>query len=382
MHVQTRGTSLVGALALAVAVLTAHTCINADERLRDITKTSNVAADRNLDVIYDFVQEMADDLRRLNESIDEFHNLTNLSRGIRTDRDVVVFPFTFDGEEHPGEVVGAFPIALAAATESAQTVRVFQLDFAEAQAVADVLATVLPDVRVSVEHSENRLVVALQADQFEAVSQTIQTLDKARQQVYVSGHLFEVAVEKLDQLGLQTEEIRALLKPGSELQPLIEALQKSEDARLLARPFFRSYDRVEVSFESVQAIPVQAFTRTGNGAIGTTDFCEVGISLTVTPRITADGSILMQVGSEYSKLQGYLDDQPIIDRRAATTTVIVRDGDPIIISGLRSLKQTRADESEGDDARDDTELLIILKAEIISDGEGSAGKKKDKTERG
>jgi len=60
-----------------------------------------------------------------------------------------------------------------------------------------------------------------------------------------------------------------------------------------------AYDRTEATFQSVQEIPVQQLTQTQDGGqIGTTQFREAGITLTVTPNIMDDNSVVLQVTPE------------------------------------------------------------------------------------
>ena len=68
-------------------------------------------------------------------------------------------------------------------------------------------------------------------------------------------------------------------------------------------------------------------------------FKEAGIKLEVTPQITSDGYIIMHVMPEQSARTGTFtvagNDTPIIETRRTDTTLRVRDGQTIIIGGLR-----------------------------------------------
>ena len=64
-------------------------------------------------------------------------------------------------------------------------------------------------------------------------------------------------------------------------------------------------------------------------------FEDVGIVLTVTPRITANGQVTMDVNQTANDLQGFTDfNAPIINQREADTTVSVKDGETIILGGI------------------------------------------------
>lgn len=254
--------------------------------------------------------------------------------------------------------------------EVTEKVSIFPLEFVPAESVAEVIQNVVLTARVSVLHDENRLVVVGSGADVERAAQTIEQIDRPRPQVRVESYLYEIAIDDLAELGLQGDDLAEgaiRLHEHFDLKTAIGVLSESEGARLLARPNIRAYDRTTATFESVQEIPVQALTQTAEGAnIGTTEFREAGITMEVTPRITSSGKIIMEVQPEFSVMRGFVDGQPVIDRRAATSTVVVRDGEPIVISGLRSQRQQFENDQVEPVARE-TELLIIMKAEIVKD---------------
>jgi type II secretory pathway component GspD/PulD (secretin) len=71
--------------------------------------------------------------------------------------------------------------------------------------------------------------------------------------------------------------------------------------------------------------------------LSSTSFKDAGIKLDVTPHITTkDNYISMNLKVEQSFLSGYTsDNQPIIDGRKAETNLLVKDGETIVIGGLR-----------------------------------------------
>ena len=57
--------------------------------------------------------------------------------------------------------------------------------------------------------------------------------------------------------------------------------------------------------------------------------------MTVTPRITANGYVTMDVTQTANDLQGFTSfNAPIINQRQASTTVAVKDGETIILGGI------------------------------------------------
>jgi general secretion pathway protein D len=123
-----------------------------------------------------------------------------------------------------------------------------------------------------------------------------------------------------------------------DFKTVVLALNNAKDSRLLSDPSVAVLENDEAVFQSVSEIPFQQLTQTSQGGnIGTTAFKEAGITLRVKPKIAADGIIRMEVTPEFSRLTGFTpgDNQPIIDKRTATTTLNVANGQTVVIGGLR-----------------------------------------------
>ena len=61
----------------------------------------------------------------------------------------------------------------------------------------------------------------------------------------------------------------------------------------------------------------------------------MGIVLTVTPRITSNGFVSMDIVQTANDLQGYTTfNAPIVNQREADTRVSVRDGETVILGGI------------------------------------------------
>jgi general secretion pathway protein D len=167
-----------------------------------------------------------------------------------------------------------------------------------------------------------------------------------------------------------------------DVNAVIQALDQTDGARLLARPTIMAYDRNPAEIKIVSEIPVQQLTETQQGGnIGTTEFREAGITLTVTPQVLADNTIMLDVAPEFSVLAGYAEGQPIIDRRNTKTKVQMLNGQTLIIGGL--LRRNEIETVRGipgmmhwkylgflfrdhDTTVTDSELLVFIKTEVIS----------------
>ena len=80
-------------------------------------------------------------------------------------------------------------------------------------------------------------------------------------------------------------------------------------------------------------------TQTIDAATGTQvfnyNFLDVGIVLTVTPRITSNGYVTMDVTQTANDFVGYTSfNAPIVNQREAQTTVSVKDGETVVLGGI------------------------------------------------
>ena len=126
------------------------------------------------------------------------------------------------------------------------------------------------------------------------------------------------------------------LSNNFELNSVIQALDETKGAKLLADPHVTVLDRHKATIDIITKVPIQQLTQTQQGgSIGTTAFEEAGIKLAVTPRISTDNTIQMIVTPEVSVLTGYSNGNPIIDARRSTTTVRIANQQTLVIGGLR-----------------------------------------------
>lgn len=135
-----------------------------------------------------------------------------------------------------------------------------------------------------------------------------------------------------------------VLNGSINIDALLRAEQENIRAKLLANPRIMVLDNEEALINITEEIPFQELTETSEGgSIGTTRFKDVGVKLTVTPHLTRDNMIRLRINPEFSIRTGDVvlpgvqnsSPQPIIAKRVATTTTLIRDGQTVVIGGLR-----------------------------------------------
>jgi type IV pilus assembly protein PilQ len=148
----------------------------------------------------------------------------------------------------------------------------------------------------------------------------------------------------------KTASTTGLLKFGwfndaIDIDAIIRAQKNLIDAKLLANPRVLVLDNEKANIKIIAELPYQEITETsGGGSIGATKFRDVGVELEVTPHLTRDEMIRMRLKPKFSVNSGEVSivgaasnvfPVPIIDRREADTQLLVKDGQTVVLGGLR-----------------------------------------------
>jgi type IV pilus assembly protein PilQ len=121
-------------------------------------------------------------------------------------------------------------------------------------------------------------------------------------------------------------------------------LQEKRDVEILASPRVMVVSGESASIETVTELPYREVTQTSEGGeLSATEFKKVGVKLNVTAILTDDDYILVTLEPEQSVDTGQFgttSEIPIIDTRKAKTTLLLRDGQVVIMGGLRKKETT------------------------------------------
>jgi len=129
---------------------------------------------------------------------------------------------------------------------------------------------------------------------------------------------------------------------------LIRALRQTRRLRVLSRPQVMTLDNQPAFIQVGERVPRITSTQiTQNAVINSVELENVGLILGVTPRVSPDGTVVMEVDAEKSALgpiadgipvsildTGEIVRSPVIDTTTAQTTVSATDGQTIVIGGL------------------------------------------------
>lgn len=243
------------------------------------------------------------------------------------------------------------------------------------------------DIKVVADKSTNSLVVTARPDEFEALSNIVSKLDVVRKQVFIEALIMEVNSEASFSFGINWAaaggvgdvniiggvslnggavslgsnkmaslpsgiSIGAILKDAFtvgnttyNIQSILNAVKGNTDVEVLSTPQLLTLDNEEASVEVVDNIPFTKESTTRNDNDFTTqsmDYKDVGVKLKITPRISDDGSLRLEVEQEVSRVtQGLITltngEQlvaPTTRKRLVKTTILLQDGQTAVIGGL------------------------------------------------
>ena len=126
-----------------------------------------------------------------------------------------------------------------------------------------------------------------------------------------------------------------------DIRNVLHLLQEKTDVDILASPRVMVVSGQKASIKTVEEIPYQEVTQSSSGGGGTnaitsTQFKDVGVTMDVKATVTDEGKILLIVSPSQSVATGTsIGGVPVIDKREATTTLLMDDGQVVIMGGLR-----------------------------------------------
>lgn len=135
----------------------------------------------------------------------------------------------------------------------------------------------------------------------------------------------------------------------TQMSAALEFLQSEGKAKLLANPHTITMDNQKAQVEMVTRVPllevrVDPETRE---RVFTWRERPIGIALAVTPHLTADGYITMEIEPRVEAIVGWRtvaeQEVPIIATREAKTQVAAKDGEVIVIGGLKREQETKTE---------------------------------------
>jgi len=264
------------------------------------------------------------------------------------------------------------------------------------------------EVAVVAEQLSNTLLVSANPRYFVQIKALIDDLDRPQPQVLIQVLLAEVTLDNgLDlgmswsyngvpnAAGIDIDESKwiaggfASAVTGGSYSFLIQALEEEGRLEVLSRPQIVTADNKPAVINIGQRVPLITDSRvTERGdTINSFRYEDVGVNLSVTPKISPDGMVKMEIGTTNSAISSSTvkinasATVPIINQRRANTTVSVPSGQTILIGGLIATVDDKrmtkvpwlgdvpvigAMFRKSHNTRERKELLILLTPQILS----------------
>ena len=272
---------------------------------------------------------------------------------------------------------------------------------------------------VQIDTRTNTLIIRDLADRLQAASELIVALDRPQPQVEIEARIITLNRNFAKQLGLQwnfngrvdpsvgtstglafpntgvltggTGAVNPAAPTGLSLalgsingalnlDVALRALETSGKVRIVSSPRVSTQNNIEAEITQGSQIPVQTMS---NNTV-TVTFIPAALILRVTPQITASNTVIMRIvvdksSPNYSQVTP-AQPTPSIDKQAASTTVLVPDGDTTVIGGIyNSLESTSEDRTpslhripllgwlfkNNTDRETQDELLIFITPKIL-----------------
>jgi type II secretory pathway component GspD/PulD (secretin) len=128
--------------------------------------------------------------------------------------------------------------------------------------------------------------------------------------------------------------IRLGLLDSVNVELALNILRSEIGAKLLANPRILVLDNETAEFKIITQIPYTEVSTTGNTATQTVKFKDVGVELKVTPHVTRDGMVRLNITPEFGVRVGSTT-PPTVDSRKVNTKALIKDGQTVVLGGLR-----------------------------------------------
>ncbi len=125
-----------------------------------------------------------------------------------------------------------------------------------------------------------------------------------------------------------------------DIQAIVQAFQNDKDVHILSTPQILTTENEEASITVGKNVPFQtrSAAEAGTATYNSFEYKDVGITLKITPQISKDKLVRLNVAQELTKLDSSASqsspDRPTTFKREIKTTIIVEDANSVVIGGL------------------------------------------------
>lgn len=280
---------------------------------------------------------------------------------------------------------GAAPTPPAPGVPSSQQRLVRPAAPAEAPHPTEAGAVPEGEIGIVVDETTNSLIIRAYQRDYRNILETVKKLDLYPKQVLIEVLLAEVTLDDAYKYGLEfstfqdsfvrgdrtygytigmggvaspatfTSGLRYTLAATDKLTAAIHASAINNRLKVISSPHVLASNNKEAKIQIGESRPIltNTYTTTATGTPGvvegTIEYKDIGIILTVTPRISDGGLVSLDINVENSSVDfaalGNLNSVPFFKKKTAKTTLSILEGQTIVIGGL--IEDSKTDNTSG-----------------------------------
>ena len=211
-----------------------------------------------------------------------------------------------------------------------------RIRYADAGALADLLtgdggaATLSERGRIAVDPRTNSVILTDTADNLAAFKRLVAELDIPVRQVQIEARIVNANSNFSEELGLRFGGAH-ITEADYQLDLELTALAADGRAEIVARPTVVTVDKRPATIESGVEVPFQQATKSGATSIA---FKDAVLQLEVTPQITPNDRIVMDLTVKQDTIGRIFHGVPSINTTRIATRVLVDDGQTVVLGGI------------------------------------------------
>ena len=279
------------------------------------------------------------------------------------------------------------------------------------------------EINIVVDETTNSLIIKAFQRDYKVILETIKKLDLYPKQVLIEVFLAEVTLDDANKFGLEwsrlTDSFRlhgrdynytvgmggiadssamvsgirySIVEAAGRLTAAIHAAATDNRVKVISSPHILASNNKEAKIQIGKAQPIltSTYTTTATAATnvveGTIEYKDIGIILTVTPRINDGGLVTLEISIEQSDVEatalGNLQSIPVFKKKTAKTILSIMEGQTIVIGGL--IEESKTVNKTGvpllskipllgslfgyhDYGKTKTELVLLMTPHVIAD---------------
>ncbi|WP_162251671.1 type II secretion system secretin GspD [Caulobacter sp. Root1472] len=242
-------------------------------------------------------------------------------------------------------------------------------------------------VRIGVDRDSNTLIIRAPAARWMSLQQTLAEIDRPPSQVMIEASIIEVSLTNDFRFGVDWSAVsgngklggnsvytdNGVIGPkfpgfsitylGGDIDAAINALGSRTAIDVVSAPKLITLDNHKARLQIGDQVPIVTQTATDTttsspAIVNTVEYRDTGVILEVTPRISGDDKVVVDIAQEVSGVAKTVTsgiDSPTIQQRKLSSTLVLQDGAVVALGGL--ISHRRSDSDSGVPGLKDVKLL-------------------------